>query len=116
MRILFLTNFFPPVSRGGYEAWCKEVADGLRGRGHEIVVLTSRYGRSSLAHPDPSWVHRDLHLEMEIASIRNSLHFFTARHDREAENLSTLRHYLDQEQPDWILIWGMVEFTTLSTC
>ena len=48
MRILFLSNFYPPVSRGGYEQWCQEVADGLVARGHEVTVLTSDYRRSEV--------------------------------------------------------------------
>ena len=44
MRILFLSNFYPPHAIGGYEQWCQEVADRLQARGHVVTVLTSRYG------------------------------------------------------------------------
>lgn len=107
LRLLFLTNFYPPASLGGYEEWCQEVAEGLRGRGHEVRLLTSQYGRSIHHADDPAWVHRQLHLEMEFASLRNGLSFFTSRHRREADSLSALRHHINTFQPDWVLVWGM---------
>jgi glycosyltransferase involved in cell wall biosynthesis len=110
MKILFLTNFYPPVSRGGYEQWCQEVGDGLRARGHEVTVLTSTHGREALQTPDPAWVRRELHLEMEIASLQNAVWFFTRRKKREQENLRLLRRLVDTWNPEAILIWGMWNF------
>jgi glycogen synthase len=107
LRLLFLTNFYPPANMGGYEEWCQEVADGLRKRGHELRVLTSRYGRLDHQSDDPTWVHRELHLEMEFASLRNGLSFFTSRHKREADNLTCLQQQIDNFQPDWVVVWGM---------
>ena len=110
MRFLFLTNFFPPASRGGYEQWCQEVANGLWARGHEVSVLTSTHGRENIQSPDPNWVERKLHLEMEFASLRNALRFFTSRKQRELENLTILRNAVEQYKPDAILVWGMWNF------
>jgi glycosyltransferase involved in cell wall biosynthesis len=44
MRILVLSDLYPPHYKGGHEIQCKVVADELSKRGHEIFVLTSRYG------------------------------------------------------------------------
>lgn len=107
MRLLFLTNFYPPVGRGGYEQWCQEVAIGLRNLGHEVVVLTSRHGKPGFREPEPAWIHRELHLEMELASFRNGFQFFTSRRARENENLARLKLFLNNYAPDCILIWGM---------
>ncbi|MBK9925982.1 MAG: glycosyltransferase family 4 protein [Anaerolineales bacterium] len=106
MKILFLTNFYPPASRGGYEQWCQEVADGLTKRGHDILVLASSHGKSTV-QDDPIWVRRELYLEMEFASLQNALHFFTARKKRENENLVLLRKTIADYKPDIVLIWGM---------
>lgn len=111
MRLLFLTNFYPPVSRGGYEQWCQEVADRLTGRGHNVLVLTSTHGRDGLQEFDPTWVCRELHLEMEFASLRNAFQFFTGRKQREHENLARLRRAVEEHQPDAILVWGMWNFS-----
>jgi len=107
MRILNLSNFYPPAGRGGYEQWCQEVTDELRRRGHEAVVLTSMHGRDALSEPDPVWVHRDLHLEMEFASLRNSVEFFTGRKDKEKANLACLDRLMQDLAPDAVLVWGM---------
>jgi glycosyltransferase involved in cell wall biosynthesis len=107
MRILFLSNFYPPASRGGYEQWCQEVSDGLRSRGHEVVVLTSDFGKNNLQSPDPAWIQRDLHLEMELASLKNAFQFFTHRKKREEQNLNYVRDAFRSFKPDVVLIWGM---------
>jgi glycogen(starch) synthase len=41
MRILIVSNLYPPHYVGGYELRCSQVAEYLRGAGHEIRVLTS---------------------------------------------------------------------------
>jgi glycogen synthase len=40
MRILIVSNLFPPITSGGYEVECASVAEHL-GRSHEVLVLTS---------------------------------------------------------------------------
>ena len=44
MRILFITNLYPPYHIGGYEIACKDIAEGLMERDHTVKVLTSTYG------------------------------------------------------------------------
>ena len=110
MKLLLLTNFYPPASRGGYEQWCQEVADGLISRGHEVLVLTSTHGRVGSQKTDPSWVQRELFLEMEFASLRNAFDFFTVRKRREQENLTRLQTVIAGYNPDVILVWGMWNF------
>jgi glycosyltransferase involved in cell wall biosynthesis len=107
MRILFLSNFYPPASRGGYEQWCEEVSDGLRSRGHDVLVLTSDFGKNNFQNPDPAWVQRSLHLEMELASWKNAFQFFTHRKRREQQNLNQVRHLIEHFKPYVALIWGM---------
>ncbi len=106
MRILFITNFYPPLGQGGYEEWCAEAAHRLRQRGHEVVVLTSRHLRDTVESTEPAWIRRKLHLEMPLVSLRNSLLFFT-RHARERENLAIVDDAITRWQPDVALIWGM---------
>jgi glycosyltransferase involved in cell wall biosynthesis len=106
MRVLFLTNFYPPASLGGYEQWCQEVAERLQAR-HQIVVLTSRHGRDACAASEPDWVRRDLHLEMDLGTMRNGVQFFTRRRAREQENLTHLGRVVRDVAPDVVLVWGM---------
>lgn len=106
MRLLFLTNLYPPHGQGGYEEWCQEVATQLRQRGHEVLVLTSQHGDIDDGE-DITWVRRELHLEMELASLRNGFQFFTARQQRTKDNFDTLRSYVRRFRPDAIMVWGM---------
>lgn len=42
MRILVISNLYPPAVRGGYELSCAGAVDGLRENGHDVLVLTSK--------------------------------------------------------------------------
>jgi glycosyltransferase involved in cell wall biosynthesis len=42
MKILLVSNLFPPYWLGGYELMAGWVAEGLRARGHSVEVLTGR--------------------------------------------------------------------------
>jgi glycogen(starch) synthase len=44
MRILVISNLYPPYYVGGYEIGCRDVVEALKTRGHEVKVLTSTYG------------------------------------------------------------------------
>ncbi|WP_163360424.1 glycosyltransferase family 4 protein, partial [Klebsiella aerogenes] len=70
MRILFLTNLYPPVILGGYEIACAQTAEALKKRGHEVRVLTSW---SHLPTPIEAadWVHRRLDLHWHIPHMPN---------------------------------------------
>lgn len=41
MKILVVTNLYPPTVIGGYEISCEQVVGALRSRGHDVRVLTS---------------------------------------------------------------------------
>jgi glycosyltransferase involved in cell wall biosynthesis len=44
MRILIVSNRYPPYYTGGYELNCTEAVIGLRQAGHQVRVLTSAWG------------------------------------------------------------------------
>ena len=44
MKILIVSNLYPPYYIGGYEIRCALVAEGLHQAGHDVRVLTSTYG------------------------------------------------------------------------
>ena len=44
MKILMVSNLYPPHYHGGYEVRCAQVAEALLRAGHEVRVLTTVYG------------------------------------------------------------------------
>jgi glycogen synthase len=105
MRILFLSNFFPPARSGGYTQWCHEVTEYLAERGHTIGVLTSRYELSKVQASEEH-IYRLLHLEGDLAYYQ-PLHFFTQWDKQRRENLASLEQTVKSFAPDLIFVWGM---------
>jgi len=103
MKILFLSNYFPPASIGGYEQWCQEVAHALVKRGHEVSVITSR---ANVDASEKMPVHRVIDLEV-TGGIRSTIGRFLRRKQLEASNLPTIEHLVNTIRPDAALIWGM---------
>ena len=106
MRILILTNFYPPFELGGQGRSCRQVVEGLKARGHELTVLTSNYTHGEPL-PEENDIHRSLQLEMSLAPLWNSISFFTQRKKAERENLDVFRTISQTVNPDVVFVWGM---------
>ncbi|MFN8445495.1 MAG: glycosyltransferase family 4 protein [Caldilineaceae bacterium] len=110
MKLLFLSNLYPPQALGGYEQLCQEVAEGLAGRGHQVTILTTDYKRSS-GEPAASQINgvtvlRTLHLEAPTDFYRPA-DFFLRRAQQEATDQRELRQVIERVQPDVLMVWGM---------
>jgi len=105
MRLLFLSNLYPPHDIGGYEQWCQEVALRLRERGHTVLVLTSRHGLVDVPANEPE-VFRTLHLQADVHHYK-PWDFFLKRGKQEEENKRELKRVLDGVKPDLVVVWGM---------
>jgi glycogen synthase len=105
MRILFLSNFFPPARPGGYTQWCHEVTERLAERGYTIGVLTSCYELAKAPASEQN-VYRLLHLEGDL-DYYQPLHFFTTWKKQHRENLLFLEQTVKGFAPDLIFVWGM---------
>jgi glycogen synthase len=116
MRILFVSNLYPPHGRGGYEQWCEEVALALTARGHNMAVLTSNAGASAgqgspTAEGEesiyPLAVHRLLHNQVEGGLAQTTLRLLREPRRFEEENIAHTKRVIDQFRPDAVMIWGM---------
>ena len=96
MRILFVSNNFPPATKGGYEQWCEEVALALAARGHTMAVLTSNVGTTGAqgspaadggSFTYPFAVHRLLHCQVVGGLAHTTLRLLREPWRLEAENL-----------------------------
>jgi len=89
MKVLFISNFYPPSKQGlGYMQLCEEVADGLAARGHSVAVLTSTdLDGDEQERPYP--VYRQLEIDPDwINGQSTSRQFFFERRRKEALALS----------------------------
>lgn len=103
MKILFLSNFYPPHLIGGYELLCQEVVNALAQRGHAVSVLTSTYGVDQEVHEGS--VHRLLRLESDLYFYRPSqacIYPWLRQRNR-----WHLQQIVAAEQPDIVFVWGM---------
>lgn len=108
LRLLFVSNLFPPYVRGGYEQLCEEVALGLQQRGHTLSVLTSTAPEGTApaeTHPFP--VDRLLRREVEGGLGETVKRLAGGWPALEAANLAHTAGVIADFQPDAVLIWGM---------
>jgi hypothetical protein len=47
LKILVITDRYPPCSHGGYEIKCQETMGGLSEYGHSIFILTTKIGANT---------------------------------------------------------------------
>ena len=110
MRVLFLSHLYPPMQLGGYELACKNVAEGLAARGHDVRVLTSW---CHLPRPvdEPDWVDRGLDLHSHIPhKSTNPVVYERDLHSAVCSSLTnTLRllENLRNFQPDLVYAWHL---------
>ena len=105
MRLLFLSTFYPPHDLGGLDQLCHEVSEGLKQRGHQVTVLTSRYGTNGTSNHEAD-VLRQLYLQADLNYYRTT-DFFFKRRRQERHNAQVLRAALTDAKPDLLVVWNM---------
>jgi len=105
MRILTLSNLYPPHYVGGYELRCEVAVKALRQRGHTVQVLTSNHGVGESSTKTP---------ESDIARTLRIHGFFghpwlgiRALADLELHNNRVLREAVSLFKPDVIHVWNL---------
>jgi glycogen synthase len=103
MKVLAISNFYPPHYVGGYELGCYDVLGGLKARGHQIRVLTSTYG---VGHPQSDGeVYRWLRLLPLLEQRRPAVLAKTVLKELEQRRLMT--GLLRKWQPDLLYVWNL---------
>lgn len=98
MRILVLSNFYPPYFIGGYEIGCYEAVEGLRQKGHQVKVLTSSY---EVAEPmDDGLVYRWLRTYIGRGFNKKELLV------KELYNRQRLKTLVKTFKPDVLYVWN----------
>jgi len=105
MRILVISNYYPPIELGGWEQLTSNVVTRLIDRGHQIEVLTSNYQVREVNEAE-SGIYRCLHLESydPVNYHPQSTLYFRRQ---EAKNRSILTGIVQDFDPKIIFINGM---------
>lgn len=114
MKILIISNFYPPYYVGGYELACKDITEGLIRRGHRVSVLTSRYRFEGTGRTEEG-VYRRLRLFVEEWSDRR----YTLLQRAQAyvfdwPNYLATREVIHQVKPDLLYVWSITSLSPFS--
>ena len=105
MRILIISNYYPPAEIGGWEQLTSDVANELRRRGHEVCILTSNY-QANLAEGEEKNVYRALYLE-SADPLRYHPQFTLLRSWQERQNDKSIADRVKHFGPQIVFINGM---------
>ena len=116
MKILVVSDLYPPYHVGGYEINCKDAVDMLISRGNEITVLTSSWGvRKKTTQGN---VHRVLDFDRYVLEEHlSNTSYFTSRLMRLRRMSISQRNYLITRKiisitkPDIAFLWHMGHLT-----
>ncbi|HVA59301.1 MAG TPA: glycosyltransferase family 4 protein [Mycobacteriales bacterium] len=106
MRVLALTNLYPPHFYGGYELTCRDVLERWRARGHQVGVLTSRLPGAVDAPEDRNvWRRLRPYWDWEAASERRGSALASLL--AETANRRHLRRAIRRMAPDVVSVWHL---------
>lgn len=97
IRILVLTNYYPPAHVGGYELACRDAVEGLKRRGHEVTVLTGTHGNPP---PKPGVLRRLRFIDYKTPS-------YADKHRVEVENHRHTLEAIRGSRPDVVYVWNL---------
>ncbi len=103
VRILVIVNLFPPLHAGTFDFRCEAVCGLLQRRGHEIHVLTSKYGLTN-EQRDPDVERR---LILNGAFDQPMVTAFGELKEIEEHNNAVVREVITNYQPDLIYVWSL---------
>jgi glycogen(starch) synthase len=116
MKILVISNLYPPEWLGGYELGCSQMVTALARRGHHVTVLTSSHNYSLQApnleaSPLPSTVtvHRDFFLhDVYRAGLWGgpNKHTMVSARGYCHHNSALLARELDRWRPDIVYLFN----------
>jgi glycosyltransferase involved in cell wall biosynthesis len=104
MRILVVSNLYPPHYLGGYELGCQEAVEGLQQRGHDVRVLTSTYGVRGAEFDGEiyRWLETDLGRGLQPLAVR-ALRLLK----KEARNQGAFKRIAKEFRPDVVYLWNL---------
>ncbi len=97
LRVLVVTNLYPPQHVGGYELGCRDVVEKLRARAHTVHVLTSSFRNGKTENP------------AEEKNVERTLQFRGAAEDLWPDKKTECRKFVTAVKsfsPDVVYFWN----------
>jgi glycosyltransferase involved in cell wall biosynthesis len=111
VRLLVLSNNYPPLVMGGYELLCQDHVGWLRRQGHDIDVITSTFGldRGSPTIVEVGGAGETVHrvLDFHWKDFKHRRPNFVSVWSGELRQRRAVETLLREHKPDVALIWGM---------
>jgi glycogen synthase len=104
MKLLVISNLYPPHEIGGYEIRCRDICERLRDLGHDIHVLTSDHhiaGRPEISEPH---VTRGLKIH---GMYGHSWLPIQKLYALEKHNVAAVHQAIADFKPDLVHVWNM---------
>ncbi len=98
MKILILSNYYPPYYIGGYELACFDTVEYLRNAGHDVYVLTGDY-------KDCSQNFQRVYRKLKYIDYSNPS--FIDKFKVEEFNYNTTKDVISNINPDLVYIWSL---------
>lgn len=114
MKILILTNYYPPFYKGGYELACETTVKFLRNQGHTMYILTGDYQVEKDLSSSP-WDRGTIEPDRayRLYQFIDYLHpSFLNKHQVEKYNYRITRQFIEGIKPDLVYIWNMQGIST----
>ena len=103
MKVLVLSNFYPPHFIGGYELGCSDVVEALNNRGYDVRVLTSTHGVDKAQQSERvyRWLETDLALNLDGSSLD-----LVKLLRKESTNQRAFARVCEDFSPDVLYVWN----------
>jgi glycogen synthase len=106
MKILVISNFYPPYSFGGYEVLCRMISKFLESKGHNVQILTSSYGLESPS--SDGTIHRLLSYRLDAPETPVSL---KETIERDTGDNRSLKKVISNLKPDLVYVFDMARLS-----
>lgn len=98
MKILVLSNYYPPYYIGGYELACFDTVKYLESAGHDVCILTGEYKKTSKSYEK---IYRKLkYINYDDPSYLN-------KNQIEEFNYEITKEVIEKYKPDLVYIWSL---------
>lgn len=98
MKILVISNYYPPYYIGGYELACFDTVQYLKDCGHEVYVLTGNYKNESIEF-------ETIYRKLKYINYENPSYF--DKYKVEVYNYELTQELIKKIRPDLVYFWSL---------